>query len=246
MNELECFLVTEMKSQHSHEYAQIILPFCAPVVLRIYDQTYAISEHELGYVPPGQGHQCTCSQPLIVINLSSALLQSGFCRTLTKHTISAIHPEIEPILQLIKTEMARDANSHSIQYLYSYLYNKLLGQITTDSLFYLSNHFAESISIAELAAIENYSVTYYKKWFKKQNDLTPQQWIRQLRIKKAKELLAATKFTIVEIAEQVGYDSHSAFSRSFRALTGISPHAYRILCQAQQKGKSQNAAKQQQ
>lgn len=56
---------------------------------------------------------------------------------------------------------------------------------------------------------------------------TPLQYLTSWRMQRAKRLLAESNQTIDEIAEQVGYDSGSSFSRVFSKTTGETPGAYR-------------------
>ncbi|MNR53209.1 Melibiose operon regulatory protein [compost metagenome] len=57
--------------------------------------------------------------------------------------------------------------------------------------------------------------------------LTPRQMIHKARLEEASRLLLETEQPITEIALRCGYTDHSAFSRQFRALTGLSPSQYR-------------------
>lgn len=48
-----------------------------------------------------------------------------------------------------------------------------------------------------------------------------------MRIKKAKELMAETDLSILEISQSVGYEHNSSFTRVFKELEGISPAQFR-------------------
>ncbi|MNN44985.1 Arabinose operon regulatory protein [compost metagenome] len=48
-----------------------------------------------------------------------------------------------------------------------------------------------------------------------------------LRIRRAIQLLNSTELTILEIAEQVGYESQHYFSTAFKKVMGVSPNQYR-------------------
>ncbi len=63
--------------------------------------------------------------------------------------------------------------------------------------------------------------------FKKATGLTPNNYVQELRIEKARGLLERTRHPVTEIGWQVGYSDASAFSRLFKDVTGISAGDYR-------------------
>ena len=67
--------------------------------------------------------------------------------------------------------------------------------------------------------------------FKEATGCSPLQYFINLKIEKAKELLAFSDLSITEVGEQVGYDNPLYFSRQFKAQLGISPRAYRKTLQ---------------
>ena len=87
------------------------------------------------------------------------------------------------------------------------------------------NHF-RPIRLSELTAIAGLSVAQLERLCKRIFRLTPRQMIHKARLDAATELLGGA-LPITEIALRCGYADHSAFSRQFRALTGLSPSAYR-------------------
>ena len=54
-----------------------------------------------------------------------------------------------------------------------------------------------------------------------------EQYIKNLRMEKARELLTSTNMKISEICERVGYSNLSYFCRSFRNEYGMTPEQYR-------------------
>ena len=92
---------------------------------------------------------------------------------------------------------------------------------------YIDEHFAESLSVDDLAAIAAISPSHLIRLFKKQLDTTPHDYLLRRRITRAKELLAETTLTSAAIAAQVGFNSESNFSYRFSKMVGQSPRAYR-------------------
>lgn len=87
------------------------------------------------------------------------------------------------------------------------------------------------ISPEELAASLNMSYTWFRRMFRQYTGLAPAQYIAQLKIQKAKELLSITTKTIKEIALELGYESIDYFSTQFRKQAGQTPTQFRSLCQ---------------
>lgn len=87
-------------------------------------------------------------------------------------------------------------------------------------------HFDRSISLADLTAIADLSVAQLERQCKRIFQLTPRQMIHKARLGAASQLLTS-ELPITDIALRCGYTDHSAFSRQFKALTGLSPSQYR-------------------
>lgn len=92
---------------------------------------------------------------------------------------------------------------------------------------YLNEHFAEQINHQMLSDIFGLVPSYISKIFTKFKGTSPAKYIIQLRIEKAKELLLDPRWLNKEIAEIVGYDDPSYFSRIFKRETGLYPSEFR-------------------
>lgn len=57
--------------------------------------------------------------------------------------------------------------------------------------------------------------------------VSPVEYIQNLRVKKAKELLLNSNFTILQISQMVGYEHTSSFTKVFKNLEKISPVEFR-------------------
>lgn len=84
-----------------------------------------------------------------------------------------------------------------------------------------------SFVIDELAKKFSISTNHLIREFKKSTGKTPVQYLMDVRMKKAEELLLFSNYTGNQIAEFLGYSNYSYFSRLFKKHTGVSPNDYR-------------------
>ena len=97
------------------------------------------------------------------------------------------------------------------------------------SINYIHNHYDKNITLEELAALENVSISHFRKLFKKSVDISPQEYIIQQRINMACKLLAQSSMSNEEVSNKVGYNDPFYFSRIFKKKTGMSPKQYHKL-----------------
>jgi AraC family transcriptional regulator len=92
---------------------------------------------------------------------------------------------------------------------------------------YINEHLNQDIKLADLAALLGISQFHFSHLFKQAIGTSPYQYLLQQRIERAKQLLKQSDRSIIDIAFQCGFNSHSHLSKQFRQLTGITPKAYR-------------------
>ncbi|WP_332686144.1 AraC family transcriptional regulator [Devosia sp.] len=92
---------------------------------------------------------------------------------------------------------------------------------------HIHTHFAEPITIPELADIAALSPSGLHRTFLRHTRQTVSQYLIRLRIGRACALLSSGTMPIGTIAGEVGYDSLANFNRQFKALKGTTPRAYR-------------------
>lgn len=91
----------------------------------------------------------------------------------------------------------------------------------------MNKNSAQRQSVMEYAKMCTMSTCWFINSFKTYTGMTPQQYITDIRIRKAKELLSSSSFNISEISNIVGYDNPFYFSRIFKKNTGQSPREYK-------------------
>lgn len=101
-----------------------------------------------------------------------------------------------------------------------------------DALFaaidYVNNNSLSEISLDDAAKVAMLSQSYFRYLFKLMTQKTFTEYVNDIRIAKAIELLKSRHdMKIVEICYEVGYNNVNHFNRIFRQLTGVTPMAYR-------------------
>ena len=86
------------------------------------------------------------------------------------------------------------------------------------------NYRKEQISIAQLAKMCAVSETYFRKLFKMQHNISPQQYIMNLKLEFAFHLLGSDLYTVSEVSQKSGFQDPKYFSRIFKQRYGYSPH----------------------
>ena len=92
---------------------------------------------------------------------------------------------------------------------------------------YMRNNFSSDITIEEVSKYLSVDRRYLYKLFKKHSGVSPKQYLNNIRIARATELLANSEMSVTEIAELTGYKDSLQFSTFFKKQTGISPRKYR-------------------
>lgn len=98
----------------------------------------------------------------------------------------------------------------------------------TQAADYILSGFAPDITVMDLADYLHISRSYLFSLFKKNLNLSPQQFLIMTRITSARELLANTELPVAAVANSCGYQNPFAFSRAFKKEMGISPKEYRM------------------
>jgi AraC family transcriptional regulator len=92
---------------------------------------------------------------------------------------------------------------------------------------FMEEHLAQNIALHELADLVQLSPYHFLRSFKQSFGEPPHRYWTRQRIERAKTLLADHRIPITEVAFDVGYGGTSAFSATFRRLTGLTPTEYR-------------------
>jgi|SRR6188474_2572834 len=105
-----------------------------------------------------------------------------------------------------------------------YPHDDLTKQIIEAKLF-IDRHFSEDINLDKIANKALVSKFHFIRVFRKYYGRTPNQYLQEVRIEKAKKLLQKGN-SINEVCNAIGFASKTSFISLFKKMTGLTPIAY--------------------
>jgi AraC-like DNA-binding protein len=91
---------------------------------------------------------------------------------------------------------------------------------------YVRGHLSEPLTVADMADLVNLSPSAFAHLFRDVTGRSPYQFVKEMRLDRARELLVDGDFTVARISKDVGYASVSHFISEFRGRFGVTPRAY--------------------
>ena len=88
------------------------------------------------------------------------------------------------------------------------------------------NYTRGAIPLSQLASLVGVSEVYLRRLFQSAFSVSPAVYMRNLRIKYAKELIRSGEYSVTDIAMLSGFGDTSYFSREFKRAVGLSPSEY--------------------
>lgn len=93
---------------------------------------------------------------------------------------------------------------------------------------YIDENFRQPICLEQVSKRAYLSKFHFHRLFRQVYKRTPQNYITQKRLHKAKELLAENK-SIAEVCQEIGFESATSFTNLFKKTMGFPPASYRNL-----------------
>lgn len=97
------------------------------------------------------------------------------------------------------------------------------------ALRYMKEHYAKDLKAARVAEWINVSPNYFSQLIKQATGKHFNDLLHEIRIDKAKQLLAETDYRIFQVGRLVGYKEYKYFVHIFKKLTSVSPSQYRMM-----------------
>lgn len=107
----------------------------------------------------------------------------------------------------------------------------------------MDNSYHQELSLEDMARAANLSPSYLSHLFKAETGLPPLQYLKSLRLSKAKELMETTFLNVKEVMHRVGIKDKCHFARDFKKAYGMAPTQFRTNCHAGLIPKAKSASK---
>lgn len=99
---------------------------------------------------------------------------------------------------------------------------------------YMQEHYAEDLNMAVVSNYISMNYSLFSHLFKLQTGTSFVNYLKQMRIRHARRLLAETDMKVVDVSRRVGYMNEKNFMKIFKSLCGVSPSEYRRNMQRQE------------
>lgn len=104
-----------------------------------------------------------------------------------------------------------------------------------EAITYMEQNYQRDLTVEEIADVCKLNRSYFSKLFKESLGCPPQEFLIQMRLSKATELMKTSRSSIGDIAQACGYPNQLHFSRAFKKRYGVSPREWRSQNQIHKK-----------
>ncbi|WP_086275987.1 response regulator transcription factor [Candidatus Enterococcus testudinis] len=104
---------------------------------------------------------------------------------------------------------------------------KRYSEIVQKTIQLIEEGFTHDLTVKAAAEDLHVSVVYLGQLFKKETEMSFNQYVNRMRIKHAQKLLLQTTQTVSEVGDSIGYNNTNYFSKMFKKLTGLTPKEFR-------------------
>jgi two-component system response regulator YesN len=105
--------------------------------------------------------------------------------------------------------------------------NRYSASAVSRAIRYIEERYVEQLSLQQVASHVHLNAAYFSHLFKKETGRSFVNFLIDVRMDKAKQLLSNTDLSITEVSGMVGYDLPNYFAKLFKINTGLTPKEYR-------------------
>ena len=128
--------------------------------------------------------------------------------------------------QMAKTQIIDSKRGNQNSYTNVTLHKSHADQLVKQVQEFIEQNFQQPIQVSSLAAMANITPRTLNRRFQASVAMRPVEYIQAVRIEQAKRLLELGDVSIKSLADQVGYDDISSFTRLFKRATELTPKEY--------------------
>lgn len=234
---LELRSYSDEVASHHHDHHQLVLPVDGELCLSVNYAEGAVTAQQAAIIPAGADHgfYAPVANCFLVADVPEKMAPMLEQLPAFVQLDKALRQYIYFLYQQMQCHQTPGSTETERQMLYLLL--QLLQQrfglpVRLDRRIELARTYLEQqlhrpISLNQLATIAHLSVRQLTTLFQQQLGRSPQQYLLELRMQKARLLLESTDLQVQSVADQVGYTSLAAFSDRFRRHFGQSPRYFR-------------------
>ncbi|MGP4061065.1 helix-turn-helix domain-containing protein [Halobacillus sp. H74] len=242
----------DMIKEHHHEVHQILYALEGEGEVVLNGKSFPFKQDRVAVIVPYSAHSISSDSKLTVLVL--AFDQSILGSSVNDDLLDPYFPdtrlvELNPldgsnVRQLLRKMLYEQSHGNSINYVAMKIFlSELLLKFTRSQAqpeafdanvlraerlrTYIDTHYFEIISSSDLSTKLGMSTRHINNIFKDRYQVTPIQYLTEVRIDLAKKLLTKTDKDIASICFEVGFESLSTFYRTFKNSTEVSPNKYR-------------------
>lgn len=214
-------------------------------------QTFSVKSGQGFLIYPGQINTYFADESLpweyMWIEFDGLRVKEAFDLTELSLDSPVYRPRSKELRELMVQEMTyivhhpKEAPMHLIGHLYLFLdyltrsatrttqvhSSKMSDYYIKEAINFIEQNFQNNISIEEIAGVCGINRSYFGKIFRNSVGRSPQEFLMNYRMVKARELLKLTSLSIADVGSAVGYENQLHFSRAFKGVYGISPREWR-------------------
>lgn len=233
--------------QHFHSWLEIYYLERGECNCLINDTVYKLTDGDIMLIPPNVIHRSTYNSKnhtRLLINCSDAFYSDKVYKIIENGYIyrnPIITKDILSILKKVEEEInnkdcfCEEMVANHLNALFvllirnkNYYKNSLSENVhVKHTLEYVNQHYAENISLEKAAQQAFISSAHLSRIFKKETGLTFGEYLTDIRINAAENLLKNSNLTICEISDSCGFNDSNYFSFKFKSLYNISPLKFR-------------------
>lgn len=218
---------------HEHDYHQIVLPLRGQIEIEVDGRQGEVGIGQSVIIQKGVTHHFKAHERsrFLVADIYDLPKQVQ----LPASPFATISAPMQAYCSFVETQLQYQVDEY-LEVGMIALFKQILGDQTflpkidnrmTRALTYLNENLDQPCSLQVLAQCANLSPSHFKAEFKREMGKTTREYVMELRMKKARALLAYTDMPIPLVAQRVGYANQSAFTRRFSDFFKESPRRYR-------------------
>jgi AraC-like DNA-binding protein len=92
---------------------------------------------------------------------------------------------------------------------------------------FIGEHLGDELTLAQVARVAGFAPGYFSKLFKRDEGVTFERYVRDLRIGRAKQMLSGTALSVEQVQRLCGFTTRTYFHRVFKHVVGVTPAEFR-------------------